>query len=156
MKFIRNEDGILTLVEERKSIEKPYLTNQANIIDLREVKSYVKEMKFLDNKALSIAPVFILGAVDMSTGGAGIMWETFMKYIFPWMLDIAKVFCAIKIAQGFYQEHRGGKNGETGLGSIVTYGKWLLLFHLLPFAVTLIDQIGVTMFNGLSQNPVVK
>lgn len=79
----------------------------------------------------------------------GVFWDTFLTYIFPWFLDIAKVFCAIKIAQGFYQEKRGGRDNDTGMGSMVTYGKWLLLFHLIPWGVTLIDQIGSKMFTDL-------
>lgn len=81
----------------------------------------------------------------------GIFWETFMTYLFPWFLDIANVFCVIKIAQAFYQENRGGSDKGTGMSSIVLYGKWLLLFHLIPFFVKLIDQMGLRMVKDLGQ-----
>jgi hypothetical protein len=67
-------------------------------------------------------------------------------------MDIAKVYCAIKIAQAFYQENSGSKNGGSGMASFVTYGKWYLLFWLIPWGVELIDQIGGKMFSDLTNN----
>jgi hypothetical protein len=99
------------------------------------------------NSSMVIGSTFVLAAINPENG---IFWETFMKYIFPWFLDIAKVFCAIKVAQAFYQENRGGRDSGSGMGSLVIYGKWLLLFHLIPWGVTLIDQIGKQMFNDLN------
>lgn len=122
------------------------------VIDSREVKSYIKEMKFLNSKAFSFAPSILLTAVA-PVSGAGVFWDAFITYIFPWFLDIASVYCAIKIAQGFFQEKRGGKDDGSGFSGLVTYGKWLLLFHLIPWGVMLIDQIGATMVSNLSKNP---
>jgi len=65
------------------------------------------------------------------------------------MLDIAKVYCAIKICQAFYEEKRGGREGGTGFGALVQYGKWYLVFWLIPWGVELIDQLGGQMFNDL-------
>ena len=92
-----------------------------------------------------------LGTVTLAAANPtnGIFWNTFMTYLFPWFLDIAQVFCAIKIAQAFYQENRGGRDSGSGMESMVTYGKWLLLFHMIPFAVKLIDQLGKTMANSV-------
>ena len=94
-----------------------------------------------------------LGAISLTAINPqnGIFWETFMVYLFPWFLDIANVFCVIKISQAFYQENRGGSDKGTGMASIVTYGKWLLLFHLIPFFVKFIDQLGLKMVNDLGQ-----
>jgi hypothetical protein len=153
-----NKNNVLTLVEKdnmMKEVRETPITTFYSV-DMREVKSYVKEMKFLEGKSFSFAPMLVLGTVDMSKGGAGIMWDTFLKYIFPWMLDIAKVFCAIKIAQGFYNEHRGGQKDGTGWSSLVSNGKWLIFFHLLPFFVGLVDGIGASMVNGLQTNPIGK
>ena len=112
-----------------------------------------KISKFSDNYMYSVAPFgMMLGATVANTSGSGVFWEAFMTYIFPWMLDIAKVFCAIKIAQSFYQEKRGGRDEGTGFGALVTYGKWYLVFWLIPWGVELIDQIGGRMLNDLQSS----
>jgi len=98
---------------------------------------------------LGATPVFMMGVVA-DPAGAGIFWDTFVKFIFPYFLDIAKVFCAIKIAQGFYEEHRGGGKGNSGFGSLINYGKWYILFALLPTFVNLIDELGKRMLDGLN------
>ena len=92
-----------------------------------------------------------IGAVSLATinPSNGIFWETFMVYLFPWFLDVAQVFCAIKVAQAFYQENRGGRDSGTGMGAIITYGKWLLLFHMIPFFVKLIDELGQRMADSI-------
>lgn len=106
--------------------------------------------------AITVPVLATVGGMDV---GAGVFWETFMKYIFPWMMDIAKVWCAIKIAQAFYQENQGGgmrgggSQGGGGMASFVTYGKWYLLFWMIPWGVELIDQIGGKMFNDLTTTP---
>ena len=94
-----------------------------------------------------------LGSISLATINPqnGIFWETFMVYLFPWFLDIANVFCVIKIAQAFYQENRGGADKNSGIAAITLYGKWLLLFHLIPFFVKLIDEMGLRMVNDLGQ-----
>ncbi|MDS7057011.1 hypothetical protein NXG04_06820 [Klebsiella pneumoniae] len=90
----------------------------------------------------------------VAMGGSGVFWSIFLKFIFPWMLDIAKVYCAIKIAQAFYEEKRGGREGGTGMQAVVQYGKWYLLFWGIPFLTELLDQIGGTMFNELKGNKI--
>jgi hypothetical protein len=90
-----------------------------------------------------------------TTLAVGVFWTAFMTYIFPWMLDIAKVYCCFMIAQGFYKEHKGvtGREGRSGFQSLVYYGKWLIAFHLIPVGVTLIDQIGIKMMTELQNQP---
>lgn len=85
----------------------------------------------------------------VTIGGSGIFWKAFLVYIFPWMLDIAKVYCAVKIMQAFYEEKRGGREGGTGFGALVQYGKWYLVFWLIPWGVELVDQLGGQMFSDL-------
>lgn len=116
----------------------------AYIVDMPRVKESIKNMDFLKGKSFMFVPV-----LGVATGGSGVFWDAFMTYIFPWMLDIAKVFCAIKIAQAFYQERRGGRDEGSGFGAVVTYGKWYLVFWLIPWGVELIDQIGGKMLNEL-------
>lgn len=122
------------------------------IVDIRKIKKSIKDMDFLKGKAMSVAPVGL--ALGVATGGTGVFWNTFMTYIFPYLMDIAKVYCVIKIAQGFYEERRGGRDGGTGIQSLVTYGKWYLLFMLIPFGVELIDQLGNKMLTDLKINPI--
>lgn len=152
MRFKANANGEMTLIQRHIFTEETsYLTETATIIDVPKIKKNILHMKFLEGKVLSVTPLLILGTITVSGGHAGVFWETFMKYIFPWFLDVAKVFCAIKIAQEFYNEKRGGSDQGTGFSGLVTYGKWLLLFHLIPWGVTLIDQIGATMLSDLNK-----
>jgi len=111
----------------------------AYIVDIPQIKESIKSGRAFKHMAYATVTV----------GSQGIFWKAFLIYIFPWMLDIAKVYCAIRICQAFYQEKRGGKEEGTGFGAIVTFGKWYLVFWLVPWAVELIDQIGGTMFNDL-------
>lgn len=115
--------------------------SSAFIIDVPNIKKGVKEKgrNFLTNQNFSATTI----------GGSGVFWKAFMVYIFPWMLDIAKVYCLVRIAQAFYQEKRGGRDEGTGLQALVTHGKWYLAFWLLPLGVELIDGIGGTMYNDL-------
>lgn len=84
--------------------------------------------------------------IDVETG---IFWNIFMEYLYPWFLDLATVYAAIRIAMAFYEEQRGGRESRNGFGAFVTYGKWLLLFHLIPFFVKLIDAVGKQMADSL-------
>lgn len=143
MTFRLNGNGEMELVGEiiKKEIDE---VRKVSPEPIRKVS------KFSNNYAFSIAPTGIVVATAVAnTTGAGVFWDAFMKYIFPYMLDIAKVFCAIKIAQGFYNEKRGGRDEGTGFGTMVTYGKWYLVFWLIPFGVELIDQVGNKMLNEL-------
>lgn len=144
MTFRLNGNGELELVN--KKIDKI-------IKEVKEVnsKSVKKISKFSDNYILSVTPVGLVLATTAvaSTAGTGIFWDAFMKYLFPYMLDIAKVFCAIKVAQGFYNEKRGGKDSGSGMEALLTYGKWYLLFTLMPWAVELLDQLGSKMLMDL-------
>jgi hypothetical protein len=142
-------NGEMSLVDGTKSIVNDMRSmlplSTAHIIDMPMIKESIKSMDFLKGKSFSVMPV--LGIV--ASGGSGVFWDAFMNYIFPYLLDIAKVFCAIKIAQAFYQERRGGRDEGTGIGAFVTYGKWYLLFVLTPWAIELIDQLGGKMLTEL-------
>lgn len=154
MKFKMNGNGELELVKNRimDDIRKPYSsTSTALIVDMPRIKESIKNMEFTKGKTMSVAFPLVLG---VATGGSGVFWNTFMTYIFPWLMDIAKVYCVIKIAQGFYEERRGGRDGGTGLTTFVQYGKWYLLFTLIPWGVQLIDELGVKMLHDLQQNPI--
>jgi len=149
MKFQRIGDEMVlskprSIIEEMTSIA-PIST--AYIVDIPRAKESIKSGNFLKNMNFAVAPITI-GATK------GVFWGAFLTYIFPWMLDIAKVFCAIKIAQAFYQERRGGRDEGTGMSALVQYGKWYLVFWLIPWGVTLIDEIGQQMFTDLVDTPV--
>lgn len=135
----RLDNGELKLVNDKinKAMEEVKKTN---------TKHTKKVSKFSDNYAFSIAPTgMVVATAVANTTGAGVFWDAFMQFIYPWFLDIAKVFCAIKIAQGFYEERRGGKDGGTGIENFVRYGKFYLLFALIPWIVELIDEVGSKM-----------
>lgn len=102
--------------------------------------------------AMSFALPVAIG-VATSITGTGVFWNAFMQYIFPYLMDVAKVYCVIKISQGFYEEKRGGRDGGSGMQSFVTYGKWYILFMLVPWGVELIDQLGGKMLTDLRVNP---
>jgi hypothetical protein len=149
MRF-RLQDGEMKLVDNNILGEMRQLVpfSTAYIVDMPRIKETIKSKSknFLKNTQFATAPVVI--------GSQGVFWKAFLVYIFPWMLDIAKVYCAIRIAQAFYQEKRGGRDDGTGMGAVVTFGKWYLIFWLIPWAVELIDQIGGTMFNDLTNKGV--
>lgn len=137
-------------IPSSKSLNKnsSYSTNN-NILTTKKKSGGVYARSSLLAGATSIPILAVATGAD-----SGVFWETFLKYIFPWMIDIAKVFCAIKIAQAFYQENRGGREAGTGTSAFVTYGKWYLLFWMIPWGVELVDQIGEKMFTDLqSQTP---
>lgn len=85
----------------------------------------------------------------------GILWTAFMTYIFPWLLDVAKVYCCFQIAMGFYKENKGmtGNGQRGGFQSIFYWGKWLIAIHLVPVGVDLLDAIGAHMMNDIKTNP---
>jgi len=114
-------------------------------IDFRQFKSSVKRLW---------KEWFPFGEKN-TTLAVGILWTAFSTYVFPWLLDIAKVYCAFMIAQGFYNEHKGisGRDGRSGFSSFVYYGKWLIAFHLIPFGVELLDQVGAKMLLDIKSNP---
>ena len=148
MTFRLDDSGQLSLVGEKVK-KLPYSNNEVNKIEKSLFSKLSENLR--TNRIYSFAPtpLILATATTVTTGGSGVFWDAFMTYIFPWMLDIAKVFCAIKIAQGFYQEKRGGRDEGTGFGAMVTYGKWYLVFWLIPFGVELIDQVGSKMLNEL-------
>lgn len=151
MKFKLNDSGEMSLVIEnaKEEVRKGKITRKAYIVDVPKIKESIKSLNFLKTSNLSFA-----GAVT-TISSHGVFWKVFLIYIFPWMTDIAKVYCCIRIAQAFYQEKRGGRDDGTGIGAIVQYGKWYLLFLLLPWAVELIDEIGNTMYHDLKANPTI-
>lgn len=138
---------------ESKAVSVNWVNNENRIWNKlgREVRNDFKG-KGLRSYSLAITPLVLLTAGATEVAGAGIFWDTFMKHIFPYFIDVAKVFCIIKIAQGFYSENRGGRDGGTGMGSLITYSKWYLCFLLLPVFVTLVDQIGHTMLQEIKIN----
>lgn len=143
MTFRLNNNGEMELVDKKIKIA---------IDEIRKInpEPIRKVSKFSGNYTFSIVPVgAIVTTVAVNTTGTGIFWDTFMKYIFPYMLDIAKVFCAIKIAQGFYNEKRGGRESGSGMETLVVYGKWYILFALMPYAVELLDQLSNKMLMDL-------
>jgi hypothetical protein len=154
MKFKLNNNGELALVNRNRVLDEmnqSFPLSTAYIVDMPRIKESIKNMEFTKGKTMSIAIPLALG---VATGGSGVFWDTFMTYIFPWLMDIAKVYCVIKIAQGFYEEKRGGRDGGTGFSTFVQYGRWYLLFMLIPWGVTLIDQLGSKMLIDLQNNPI--
>ena len=162
MSFKLNQSGNLSLVKRdilKEMNQQLPLTSSTTLytVDIphivekvRSGKNYVKNMEFLQHKAFSFVPLPILGAIT-HLGSQGIFWKAFLVYIFPWMLDIAKVYCCIRIAQAFYQEKRGGREDGSALSSFLQYGKWYLFFWLLPIGVELLDEIGGTIFQDLQK-----
>lgn len=141
-------------VEEKSSVIKWNFPTEPTIKVRRKMDDipfatfdYINQSKYTAKSSMIAG----LGAISLATINPqnGIFWETFMVYLFPWFLDIAQVFCAIKVAQAFYQENRGGRDSGTGIGAMVTYGKWLLLFHMIPFFVKLIDELGQRMAESI-------
>lgn len=145
MKFRLNESGEMSLIANDILQEMKQMSpiSSAYIIDVPKIKDSFKNGNAFKKFAFA----------GVTVGSQGIFWKAFLIYIFPWMLDVAKVYCAIRIAQAFYQEKRGGRDDGTGFGSLVTYGKWYLVFWLIPWGVELVDQIGGTMFHDLQSKP---
>lgn len=89
-----------------------------------------------------------------SNGGvasSGIFLPLFLQHIFPLMLDIASVYCVIRIGMDFYNAQRGGGRDSAGLGSVITHGKWLVFFYLIPFAIALLEELGMKLMNGVGR-----
>jgi hypothetical protein len=116
------------------------------IIDRRQVQYAFKKM---GKSVLGFSTDNKGGTVLNSTG---IFWAAFIEYIFPVLLDIAKVYCCVKICQAFLQERNGsgGSDGRSGYQALVHYGKFYILFTLIPWFVELVDQIGHTMASKLA------
>lgn len=139
MTFRLNSNGEMELVG--KKIKKAM--NGVKKVSPEPIK---KVSKFSNNYAFSIAPTgMVVATAVANTTSTGVFWDAFIQFVYPWFLDLAKVFCAIKIAQGFYEERRAGKDGGTGIGNFVHYGKFYLLFALIPWIVELIDEVGSKM-----------
>jgi len=139
MTFRLNNNGEMELVGEKIKKE----MDEVRKVSPEPIR---KVSKFSNNYAFSVAPMgMVVATAVANTTGAGVFWDAFIQFIYPWFLDIAKVFCAIKIAQGFYEERRGGKDGGTGIENFVHYGKFYLLFALIPWIVELIDEVGSKM-----------
>lgn len=109
--------------------------SSATIVSLTDIK----------NSLTHIKRDWFGGKNSAKAVGAGVFWGAFITYIFPWLLDIAKVYCAIMIAKGFYDNKRAGKEGKGEFVTFLSYGKWYLIFTLLPWGVELVDQIGNKM-----------
>lgn len=116
------------------------------IIDIREIKSNIKKVW---------KQWFPIGDKN-TTMAIGVFWSAFMTYIFPWCLDLAKVYVAWKIVQGFYSEGKGvegGKGGKGGFASLIHYGKWYIALSLIPWGVMLIDEVAHKMSVELMSHP---
>lgn len=130
----------------------------AHIVDVRQIKESIKSRSrnFLKNTNFAVAPLALATVNNgFAMDGDGIIWKTFLQYIFPWMLDVAKVYCLIRIAQAFYEEKRGGRDSGTGFQALLQHGKWYLVFWLLPVGVELIDQIGHKMFIDMHDKAII-
>lgn len=154
MRFVRNQEGQMVLsagVDIMQEMRRVAPISTAFKVDVPSLGESIKKKSknFLTNSTFSFVPIpLVLGTASTLTSG-GLFWDTFLTYIFPWMLDIAKVYCLIRIAQAFYEEKRGGRDSGTGFSALVQHGKWYLVFWLLPLGVELIDQIAGTMFNEI-------
>lgn len=156
MKFRLNESGVLVLVDDMKvknKIEKIQINKEKlKKIEFKKVKNVINTKTVLITASMLMCPTIGFAATG-AVVSQGLFWKIFLTYIFPVLMDIAKVFCAIKVAQAFYQERRGGREEGTGIGALVSYGKWYILFCLLPFFVELIDEIGHKMYMDIKNMP---
>lgn len=144
-------DGEMVLQKSNdilEEINKSLPISTSFIVDIPNLKEtiIIKSKNFLKNPQLY--------AVTPAIGSTGIFWKAFLEYIFPWILDIGKVYCCVRVAQAFYQERRGGKDEGTGIQALLTHGKWYLALWLLPWGVELIDGIGHQMFDNLRTHPI--
>ena len=149
-------DGKMTRVEECSKVitwNFPEPISSTKKSD-KGISSIPKSSKQKDAIAKSSLLATSSGLVLMNASGvsaeAGLFWSIFMEYIYPWFVDLATVYAAIRIAMAFYEEQRGGRDSKNGFSSFVSYGKWLLLFHMIPFIVKLIDTVGQKMADSLA------
>lgn len=182
MKFVLNDKGMLVFEHELINDYIPVINDLNNftgeekefedfrnymkkIINFKNLKVYAKDIKEIIKskindkrkngvKLFSLVPALALGTISSTAygSGGGIFWDVFMEYIFPYLMDIAKVYCVIKIAQGFYEERKGSNGSGSAMSSLVEYGKWYLLFMFIPIGVELVDQIGKSMLDKILIN----
>lgn len=122
------------------------------------------DIPMMPSKDLSIKPTGIFAKSSMLAGlssmalmtasagtSSGIVWDSFINYVYPWFLEVAKVFCIIKVAQTLYQnQSTGSRGGEaTNFGAILSWGKWYAIFLFLPFVVELIEGASQDMLKQL-------
>ncbi|WP_144510018.1 hypothetical protein [Bacillus sp. FJAT-22090] len=149
-------DGKMVQVDEKVKVEIPTWTfpTEPTVQSKRKMKNIpfatlnkpISKGFYAKSSLVAGLGSFSIAAINPQNG---IFWETFMIYLFPWMIDIANCYCILRIAQAFYQENRGGSDKGTSINAVVTHGKWLLLFHLIPFFVKFIDQLGLKMVKDL-------
>jgi len=137
----------------------PEVKNKPTSQAIEEIKDIgVKDVRSIKGgvyaKSSLLASIPVIGAVTLGDH-QGIFWSAFLEYIFPWMLDIAKVYCLIRIAQAFYEEKRGGRDGGTGFQALIAHGKWYLIFWLLPIGVEMIDQLGQKIFEDMQGKKII-
>lgn len=149
-------NGKMTRVEECSKVitwnfPEPIVSTKKATKDIHIITNSSKQKDVVAKSSLLAAAS---GLVMMNASGisveAGLFWSMFMEYIYPWFVDLATVYAAIRIAMAFYEEQRGGRDSKNGFSSFVSYGKWLLLFHLIPFIVKLIDTVGQKMADSLA------
>ena len=98
----------------------------------------------------------IVGAAALTVGVAsntdtGILMDTFLEYIYPWFLEVASIYALVKIAMSLYDEQRGVGNGKSAFSTVFLYGKWLLLFYMIPFFIQLLNTVGSRMAENIAQ-----
>ena len=100
--------------------------------------------------AILIMTAIPASAEGLSAANSNIIWKVFMNNIYPWFMSIARVFCVVKIAQGLFEQHSAGaRASESGFGSIVKWGKWLIIFNFIPAVVELIDVASKNMLKDI-------
>lgn len=126
-------------------------------------KRDIKEIPMMPTKDISFKPTGTFAKSSMLAGlssmalmtsagaSSGIIWDSFINYVYPWFLEVAKVFCIIKVAQTMYQnQSTGSRGGEaTNFGAILSWGKWYAIFLFLPFVVELIEGASQDMLKQL-------
>lgn len=147
-KMVRVDENGNELILTSSNKNKPY---KSNVLEIPKLPKADKKQGVVAKSSLLATATS--GMVMLNTSGinaeAGLFWEMFLQYIYPWFVDLATVYAAIRIAMAFYEEQRGGRDSGNGFGAFITYGKWLLLFHLIPFIVKLIDTVGQRMADSL-------
>lgn len=115
-------------------------------IDIRQIKNtmHKKGIEFMEGRS------------NTHIVREGVLWATFLTYIFPWALDAGKVYICFKIVQAFYND-RGGRessDGRTGFQALIYYGKWYLFLALIPWFVDLVEGVSDLMTNDIKKHGV--
>jgi len=150
MKFLRDGSGQLTLVAAHSSVP------VSPIKEGRRVTAFIMDVRELvhtwDEKIENYVDEVFYNPARMNEA---VVWNIFLHYIFPWMLDFFKVFCLFKVLTAWFkdsgQEGRFGGNGG-GMQALYKWGGAYFLFTLSPFAFELIDQASQKMYHELMKD----